>query len=123
MIVGEIWNYPEKWLKSIDGVMNFTFREITLRLLRGEISSTKALFMLSDTIHDAGIEPILKSWNLLDNHDVARLKNLLDSEKLQKLAQVMQFTLPWFTKSLLWYRTWYGRCKRSGKIEHQWTGI
>lgn len=94
MIVGEIWNYPEKWLKSIDGVMNFTFREITLRLLRGEINSSRALQMLSDTISDAGIEPILKSWNLLDNHDVARLKNLLDHEALQKLAQVLQFTLP-----------------------------
>ncbi|HHT99046.1 MAG TPA: glycoside hydrolase family 13 protein [Acholeplasma sp.] len=94
MIVGEIWNYPEKWLKSIDGVMNFTFREITLRLLRGELSPKKAMSMLSDTVSDAGIEPILKCWNLLDNHDVARLKNLLDTTKLQKLAQVLQFTLP-----------------------------
>ena len=94
MIVGEIWNYPETWLKSIDGVMNFTFREITLRLLRGEITSNRALQMLDDTIKDAGIEPILKSWNLLDNHDVARLKNLLDGSSLQKLAQVLQFTLP-----------------------------
>ncbi|MBN3490120.1 glycoside hydrolase family 13 protein [Acholeplasma equirhinis] len=94
MIVGEIWNYPEKWLKSIDGVMNFTFREITLRLLRGEISAKKALKMITDTINDAGIEPILKSWNLLDNHDVPRLKNLLETEKLQQLAQVLQFTLP-----------------------------
>ncbi len=94
MIVGEIWNYPQEWLKSIEGVMNFTFREITLRLLRSEITSGRALQMFTDTIADSGIEPILKSWNLLDNHDVARLKNLLNSESLQKLAQVLQFTLP-----------------------------
>src|SRR5690554_152949 len=94
MIVGEIWNYPEKWLKSIDGVMNFTFREITLRLLSGELSPHKAIKMFKDIIDDAGIEPILKSWNLLDNHDVARLKHLLPKLELQRLAQVMQFTLP-----------------------------
>ncbi len=94
MIVGEIWNYPPEWLKSIDGVMNFTFREITLRLLRGEITSSRALQMFSDTIIDSDFESILKSWNLLDNHDVARLKNLLNQEALQKLAQVLQFSLP-----------------------------
>lgn len=94
MIVGEIWNYPEKWLESIDGVMNFTFREIILRLLKCEISVSKAIKMLDDTITDATIEPILKSWNLLDNHDVARLKNLLPNDNLQKLAQVLQFSLP-----------------------------
>ncbi|WP_025725257.1 glycoside hydrolase family 13 protein [Acholeplasma granularum] len=94
MIVGEIWNYPEKWLNSIDGVMNFTFREIILRLLRGEITSNTALKMISTTITDARIEPILKSWNVIDNHDVPRLKNLLESYKLQQLAQLLQFTLP-----------------------------
>lgn len=94
MIIGEIWNYPEKWLKSIDGVMNFTFREIILRLLRGEIGASRALQMFTDTINDAGIDPILKSWIVLDNHDVARLKNLFLQESLQKLAQVLQFTLP-----------------------------
>ena len=94
MVVGEIWNYPERWLKSIDGVMNFTFREITLRLLRGQLTARKALQMITDSINDAGIEPILKSWNLLDNHDVPRLGHLLNTKKLQKLAQVLQFTLP-----------------------------
>lgn len=94
MVVGEIWNYPEKWLKSIDGVMNFTFREITLRLLRKELSPKKAQNMITDVIMSSGIEPILKSWNLLDNHDVQRLKHLLKDEFNQKLAQVLQFTLP-----------------------------
>ena len=93
-IIGEIWNYPEIWLKSIDGVMNFTFREITLRLLNGKVTPSQAGLMLDDTIKDAGIEGILKSWNILDNHDVARLKHLLPKVAQQRLAQVMQFTLP-----------------------------
>ncbi len=94
MIVGEIWNYPERWLKSIDGVMNFTFREIILRLIRGEITPAKASKMLLDVIESSGIEPILKSWLLLDNHDVPRLTYQLPDEQMRKLAQVLQFTLP-----------------------------
>jgi cyclomaltodextrinase / maltogenic alpha-amylase / neopullulanase len=43
LIVGEIWNYPEQWLKSIDGVMNFTFREIMLRLIKGEINRIRLI--------------------------------------------------------------------------------
>ena len=94
MIVGEIWNYPEKWLKSIDGVMNFTLREIIYRSIRKEISALQALHMIEQMILDAGIEPILKSWNVLDNHDVKRLLTELNDPKDQKIAQLMQFTLP-----------------------------
>ncbi len=94
MVVGEIWNYPEEWLDSIDGVMNFTFREIISRTVKQEISPVHANNILKRTIDDAGIEGILRSWNLLDNHDVPRLIDLLPEESNQILAQVMQFTLP-----------------------------
>lgn len=94
MIVGEIWNYPEKWLKSIDGVMNFTLREIIYRTIRQQISTQMALKMIKEMIDDAGIEPILKSWNVLDNHDVKRLLTEIKHPKDQKIAQLMQFTLP-----------------------------
>lgn len=94
MIVGEIWNYPEKWLKSIDGVMNFTLREIIYRSVTQELSSKTAIQMITKMIDDAGIEPILKSWNVLDNHDVRRLHSQLSSEKDIKIAQIMQFMLP-----------------------------
>ena len=94
MIVGEIWNYPERWLKSIDGVMNFTLREIIYRTVRQEITTQQTLSMLTHMIDDAGIEPMLKSWNVLDNHDVKRLKTELKDQKDQRIAQLMQFTLP-----------------------------
>lgn len=94
MIVGEIWNYPKDWLKSIDGVMNFTFRQIILSLLSQEISTKKAIEMISEVIDDSDYDGLLKSWNVLDNHDVPRLKNLIPDEALQKIAQVLQFTLP-----------------------------
>jgi glycosidase len=94
MVVGEIWNYPEKWLQSIDGVMNFTLREIILRLIKKEIPPQTANHMISQMISDAGIEGMLKSWNVLDNHDTPRLSYQLKNKHDQKIAQVMQFTLP-----------------------------
>jgi cyclomaltodextrinase / maltogenic alpha-amylase / neopullulanase len=50
--------------------------------------------MIHDVILSSGIEPILKSWLLLDNHDVPRLSHQLPDTMMQKLAQVLQFTLP-----------------------------
>ena len=94
MIVGEIWNYPKDWLKSIDGVMNFTFRELIKRSLNGDLSPRQSLIYLNQIIEDAGIEGILKSWILLDNHDTARLTHQFPNKIDQKLAQVFQFTLP-----------------------------
>lgn len=94
MIIGEIWNYPKTWLTSIDGVMNFTLRELIFKSIRKEIPVSFLQEGISHMIEDCGIEGILKSWNLLDNHDVARLKHMLPNVSDQRLAQVMQFMLP-----------------------------
>ena len=94
LIIGEIWNYPKEWFPSVDGVMNFTAREIILCTLQGDIPATQAGEMFKRMIDDAGIEPILKSWLLLDNHDTKRLTNTLPKKWQQRMAQVLQFTLP-----------------------------
>lgn len=94
LIVGEIWNYPKDWLKSIDGVMNFTLREIILKSVKEEITPAQAQKMITFMIEDSGIEGLLKSWNIIDNHDVPRINFLLPQFEKQKLAQVLQFTLP-----------------------------
>jgi len=94
MIVGEIWNYPQKWLDSIDGVMNFTLREIIYKSVNNEISPQMAIKMISKMIDDAGIEGILKSWNVLDNHDVTRLFSQIKEKSKIQIAQILQFMLP-----------------------------
>lgn len=94
MIVGEIWNYPKDWLESIDGVMNFTFRELIKRTLDGSLNPRQSSRYLKQIIKDSDMEGILKSWLLLDNHDTARLSHQLPDPVNQKLAQVFQFTLP-----------------------------
>lgn len=94
LVVGEIWSYPQDWFPALDAVMNFTLREIILNSLQEKISPRAANEMIDRMIADAGIEPILKSWVLLDNHDVARLTNTLPDPADRALAQVLQFTLP-----------------------------
>ena len=94
LVVGEIWNYPADWFPSLDGVMNFTAREIIWRLVLGKLDPKIAGEMLNRMISDAGIGPMLKSWMVLDNHDTPRLKNMMPEPWQQKMAQVLQFTLP-----------------------------
>ncbi len=94
LIVGEIWNYPKKWLKSIDGVMNFTFREIILKTITNEIKPGLTNQMLNQMIEDTNYDGLLKSWNLLDNHDTPRLTYLVKDELSRILATIFQFTLP-----------------------------
>ena len=94
VVIGEIHNYPEGWFPALDGVMNFTARHIIYSLVKGELTPTLAMAMLSKSISDAGIEPILRSWMVLDNHDAPRLRHVLPQDWQQRMAQVLQFTLP-----------------------------
>jgi cyclomaltodextrinase / maltogenic alpha-amylase / neopullulanase len=94
LIVGEIANYPKEWFPSVDAVMNFNAREIVLQTAAGKIDAATAGRMIARIIDDAGIEPILKSWMMLDNHDTARIATTLPDARQRQLAQVLQFTLP-----------------------------
>jgi len=94
LVVGEIWNYPAGWFPSVDGVMNFPARKVIQGMLAGKIAADTASDMFFHMIADAGIEHILKSWLLLDNHDTKRLRNMLPDLWQQTMAQVLQFTLP-----------------------------
>jgi glycosidase len=94
LVVGELQNYPAGWLPAVDGVMNFHLREILLGALSGEIAPAMASRMTAAMVKDAGIEGMLKSWIVLDNHDVQRLANMIPDPAQRRLAQVLQFTLP-----------------------------
>jgi len=93
-VVGEIWNYPAGWSPSLDGVMNFFARGVASDFVKQKISASVASRMLERMVSDCGIEPLLKSWLVLDNHDTSRLKSILPDERQRRLAQVLQFTLP-----------------------------
>ncbi|MGH8030726.1 MAG: alpha-amylase family glycosyl hydrolase [Arenimonas sp.] len=94
LVVGEIANYPREWFPHVDAVMDFSLRQVLLRTVQGEIAPRHAMRMIGRMIDDAGIEPMLKSWLYLDNHDTARLATTLPDRDRRRLAQVLQFTLP-----------------------------
>ena len=94
LVIGEVWNYPEYWLRSLDGVMNMVAREIIIRVAKGDLPAALAGRHFERMVADCGVEPLLKSWIILDNHDTVRLRNALPDSRQQKIAQVLQFTLP-----------------------------
>jgi len=94
LVVGEIVNHPAAWLKSIDAVMNFTLRDLLLGLVRGEMEPAMASRLMARLVDDAGIEPLLKSWIVIDNHDIPRIATQLPDLPQRRLAQALQFTLP-----------------------------
>jgi glycosidase len=94
LVVGEIANYPKEWFPAVDGVMNFTLREIVLRLADGRMTPALALRMVERMVVESGIENLLRSWLMLDNHDTPRIATALPHEPSRRLAQVLQFTLP-----------------------------
>ncbi|MFM7972210.1 MAG: alpha-amylase family glycosyl hydrolase [Betaproteobacteria bacterium] len=94
LVVGEIVNHPSGWMPAMDAVMNFHWRTLLLKLLKGEVTPTQAGRLIERTVQDVGIEPLLKSWMLLDNHDVPRVATAIAHEGRRRLAQTLQFTLP-----------------------------
>lgn len=106
LVIGEVWNYPEEWSPAMDAVINFYSRQILFHLAKGEMSGAQAGRMIARQIEDAGLEPILKSWIVLDNHDTERLAFLLPDREDRRLAQALQFALP--GSPMLYYGTELG---------------
>ena len=94
LVVGEIATFPKEWFPAVDAVMNFTLRDIILSTIQGEISPAAAAAMVERTVSESGIDSTLKSWLMLDNHDNDRLRHVLPRVSDQRLAQILQFTLP-----------------------------
>ena len=46
LVVGEIANYPKEWFPAVDGVMNFTLREIILRVADRRLEPALAMQMI-----------------------------------------------------------------------------
>ena len=94
LVVGEIPNYPKEWYPSVDAVMLFVLRQLTLRLVQGRMDAPTYGRMVTRLIDDVGIDNALMNWIYLENHDTARLATAVPDEASRRLAQVLQFTLP-----------------------------
>ena len=94
VLIGEIWNYPEEWSPAVDGVMNMHGRAAILAMLQGKLAGPVTGAIWETMIADAGLEPILKSWLVLDNHDTPRLATSLPEAWQMRMARTLQLTLP-----------------------------
>lgn len=96
LIIGEIWNYPPKWLEATDALMNMVQREIILNVVDGDCSPLQGRRLMDRMVADVGdnYEGLLRSWVMIDNHDTPRLRTVLGETWQQRHAQVLQFTLP-----------------------------
>ncbi len=94
LVVGELANYPREWFPSVDGVMDFTLRQVIIGVANHDIPADVGIGMIERVLATAGTEPMLKSWLFLDNHDTQRIGTMLQDSKQRRLAQVLQFTLP-----------------------------
>jgi glycosidase len=50
--------------------------------------------MTARMVRDAGIAPLLKSWMVIDNHDIPRIATQLPKLAQRRWVQALQFTLP-----------------------------
>jgi glycosidase len=94
LVVGEIANYPDQWIPSVDGAMLFGLRRILLMMADGQLDGATAGRMITRLVDDLGVERMLPSWVYLDNHDTPRQATVVPDERRRRVAQVLQFTLP-----------------------------
>lgn len=94
LVVGEISGYPADWFDAVDGVFNFHSLALAEAMLRGEITGGRAGKMLDQVAKDAGLENLMRSWLLIDNHDTPRAADIIPDFQDRKLVELLQFTLP-----------------------------
>jgi glycosidase len=94
LVVGEFFNYPAEWLTAIDGALNLFLGMVLLDLARGHISPGKAARIVADLVDDSGVEPLLRSWTVVSNHDKPRLRSELPDLRDRKFLWALQMALP-----------------------------
>lgn len=94
LVVGELNNYPQGWAPSMDGTMLLPLRDLIIQTIRGSIQPNIFAANVGQMVEESGIETILKSWVLLENHDLGRIATDLKDWAQYQLAKTLQFTLP-----------------------------
>lgn len=94
LVIGEVWSYPKDWTEALDAVMNYPLRQLMFNFVEGKLDGRLLGEQIATMVADSGIEPILRSWIVLDNHDTQRLKTEYPTPTDNKLLQILQMTLP-----------------------------
>lgn len=94
LVIGEVWNYPSRWTAAMDGLLNVFLGRFIVDYSQGVLTSRQATVALQQLVDDCGIEPLLRSWLVLANHDTPRLATQLPRVEERRFAQSLQFVLP-----------------------------
>lgn len=94
LVIGEVWNYPSHWTKAMDGLLSVFTGKAIGEYATGGLSSRQMAAAMNELVADCGIEPLLKTWIVLANHDTPRLRTSIPDEQQRHFAMAMQFTLP-----------------------------
>lgn len=93
-VIGECWNYPADWVRVMDGVMNMHVRTLLINVVERKMTAGSASRALDRMVADSGIEAILQSHMVIDNHDVPRIATTLPDRDDRRLFLALQFLLP-----------------------------
>lgn len=94
LVIGEVWNYPSRWTTAMDGLLSVFMGRFILSVSNGDITGRQAGPAIDQLVADCGIEPTLRSWIVLGNHDTPRLATVLPDAGKRHFAQALQFTVP-----------------------------
>lgn len=92
--VGENYNYPAGWMPALDGVYNMTLAYALQSMAQGKMTGPVASELVEQMVEDTGIEPLLRCWIVLSNHDRPRLKTAFPELRDRTFLVALQIALP-----------------------------
>jgi glycosidase len=95
-ILGEIWHAAQDWLQGdeFDSVMNYPWRDATLAFLTGKADAEAFDEALRENRYLYSPQVTAGLLNLLGSHDTPRIRTVVGSAKLARLAAALEFTMP-----------------------------
>jgi len=93
-VVGEVSAYPRWWTQALDGVMSFWMGWQIDGFVKQKLPPAAMNANIDRLIRESSMTQVLRSWIIVSNHDLPRLKNVYPDPVVQKLVMTMMFTLP-----------------------------
>jgi len=93
-VVGEVSAYPRWWTQALDGVMSFWMGWQIDGLVKQKLPPMAMAANIDRLIAESSMTQVLRSWIIVSNHDLPRMKNVYPDPVVQKLVVSLMFTLP-----------------------------
>lgn len=98
VVLGEIWSALasplSRWAPPLDGLLHMSMRELLLHWIAGRVPGPRVARVLQTMVDDAGIEAMLRSHLVVENHDTPRIHSLLPDPALRSVFLHACMALP-----------------------------